>query len=443
VIHARESSPFAELSGFLVQQLEGGIGAADSARTPRLVVYACTAFAVLFLAWAALAPVDRVVRATGRVVPSSKAKTLQHLEGGVVSQIFVREGQRVAAGEPLVAVSDVLFDADRAEQRAKLSGLRARIARLRAEAQGDHQLGGAAASGESSANERLAFEARRARLEQTLSVLRAQASQKNAEMAELETRRAGLSTELDVAKRQLAVISDLHRKSAASQLELLDAQSRLERLTTQFREAEAGKPRMQAALRELAEKEKDATAQFRSEARTALAEAEVEAARLAPEMRKGEDRVQRTVMTAPTDGVVNRLFITTIGGVVKPGETVLELTPADGPVTIEATVNPADRAELREGLPTVVRLAAFDFTVFGTLKGTLNEISADTVSDERGERHFRARLDLEPASLKTFGHAVTPGLTASADIVVGRRTVLEYLLSPIRRVGAHALTEWK
>jgi adhesin transport system membrane fusion protein len=241
----------------------------------------------------------------------------------------------------------------------------------------------------------------------------------------------------------LSVVSGLIRKNAASQLELLEAQGRLERLTTQISEAQATVPRLRAALGELLEKEKDALAQFRSESRTALAEAESEAARLAPELRKGDDRVSRTVLKAPVDGVVNRLYATTIGGVVKPGETVLELTPEGAVRTVEAMVNPADRAELRPGLPAVVKLTAFDFTIFGTLTGKVTEISADTVSNDKGERYFRVRVAVDNDSLQRFGHEVTPGLIANTDIVVGQRTVMEYLVSPIRRMQSQALREWK
>ena len=292
-------------------------------------------------------------------------------------------------------------------------------------------------------NERMAFRARQERLQQTLNVLRAQAAQKNAEIAEIETRQRGLEAEMKVAREQLSVVSGLIRKNAASQLELLEAQGRLERLTTQISEAQATVPRLRAALGELLEKEKDALAQFRSESRTALAEAESEAARLAPELRKGDDRVSRTVLKAPVDGVVNRLYATTIGGVVKPGETVLELTPEGAVRTVEAMVNPADRAELRPDLPVVVKLTAFDFTIFGTLTGKVTEISADTVSNDKGERYFRVRVAVDNDSLQRFGHEVTPGLIANADIVVGQRTVMEYLVSPLRRMQSQALREWK
>jgi adhesin transport system membrane fusion protein len=434
-------TPGAALAGFLVDQLEGGIGGQEASRTPRLIVYACCAFVVLFLGWAALASVDRVVRAPGRVIPSTQANTIQHLEGGVVAEIFVREGEKVKVGQPLVSISDVLFDADREQQVARIDGLRARIARLRAEAGGvvNPDLG----AGELANNERMAFRARQDRLQQTLNVLRAQAAQKNAEIAEIETRQRGLEAEMKVAREQLSVVSGLIRKNAASQLELLEAQGRLERLTTQISEAQATVPRLRAALGELLEKEKDALAQFRSESRTALAEAESEAARLAPELRKGDDRVSRTVLKAPVDGVVNRLYATTIGGVVKPGETVLELTPEGAVRTVEAMVNPADRAELRPGLPAVVKLTAFDFTIFGTLTGKVTEISADTVSNDKGERYFRVRVAVDNDSLQRFGHEVTPGLIANTDIVVGQRTVMEYLVSPIRRMQSQALREWK
>jgi adhesin transport system membrane fusion protein len=153
--------------------------------------------------------------------------------------------------------------------------------------------------------------------------------------------------------------------------------------------------------------------------------------------------VRRTVVESPASGTVNKLFANTVGGVVKPGETLLELTPADEAVVIEAHASPAERGSLRAGLPVRVRVAAFDYTVYGTLDAKVSEISADSLADERGERYFRITAAVSPDSLRRFGQPLGPGMTVSADLVTGQRTVLQYLLSPVRGLAASALRDRK
>ncbi len=232
-------------------------------------------------------------------------------------------------------------------------------------------------------------------------------------------------------------------RNAASQQELLEARARLERLTTQQRDTESSLPRLNSAVQELQARLAEATAQFRSEARTALSEASVELKRLQEDMKTDDDRVQRTVVKATVAGTVNKLYANTVGGVVKPGETLLELTPGDGTVVIETRASPADRGALQVGLSAIVRVAAFDYAVFGTLRARVDEVSADSLVDERGERFFRVGLVVDPKSLAEFGQRLGPGMTLSADLVTGQRTVLQYLLSPIRGLQSSAFRERK
>ena len=394
----------------------------------------------------ALAKVDRVVHTSGRVVPSSKQQLVQHLEGGIVSKVFVREGDTVVKGQSLIAVSDLQANASLGEKRARLEGLVARATRLQAEADGAGRFsapaGGSAASPEMR-NQSDAFEARMARLQQSLRVIEEQQSQKRQEANEQDARRKGLAAELDVARQQLTLVQTMLSRNAASQLEFLDARARVERLATQVREAETAIPRLHAAAQELQARAAEARAQFRSESRTSLADARVDLQRLQQEIAADSDRVRRTDIVAPVAGVVNKLLFNTVGGVVKAGDTLLELTPSDAALVVETRVPPAERGALQTGQPTVVKVAAYDYTVFGTLSGRISEISADSLADERGERYFRVGIAVDPASLARFGQPVTPGMTISADAVTGQRTVLQYLLSPIRGLAATALRDQK
>lgn len=439
-VDAGAPSPMA----LLAAHFDGALGLQRQLRRPRAVVYAGALVTLALAVWMATARVDRVVHTAGRVVPSGKQQLVQHLEGGIVSKVFVREGDTVAKGQILIAVSDLQANSSLGEKRARLEGLNARAARLQAEAEGAGRL--AATAGVASPEMRHqsdAFEARMARLQQSLRVIEEQQAQKRQEAAEQDARRKGLSAELDVARQQLTLVQNLLAKNAASQLEFLDARARVERLGTQIREAETAIPRLQAAALELQARAAEARAQFRSESRTSLADARVEMQRLQQEIGADSDRVRRTDIVAPMAGVVNKLLFNTVGGVVKPGDTLMELTPNDATLVVETRVSPAERGALQAGQPAVVKVAAFDYTVFGTLSGQVSEISADSLVDERGERYFRVGITVDPDSLRRFGQAVTPGMTVAADAVTGQRTVLQYLLSPIRGLAATALRDTK
>ena len=444
-----DTAPHAPASGsastaWVLGQFDGSMGHARRLRLPRLILGSAAAIVAAMLAWAVWAQVDKVVRTQGRIVPSVKPQMIQHLEGGIVSKVFVREGDVVAKGASLVAVSDLMASSSRGEKRARINGLMARSARLEAEAEGASRVvwpTGVTSSAPEVRNENDAFMARQDKLRQSTRVLQEQAAQKRQEANEMEARRKGLAAEAEVAKQQLNLVNNMMARNAASQFELLEAKARVERLSTQSREAETAIPRIASAAQELQARMAEAQAQFRSEARSALTETKVELQRLQEDMRTEDDRVTRTVVTAPVAGTVNKLLANTVGGVIRPGETLLELTPADGAVVIEARATPAERGTLQVGQRAVVRVAAFDYTVFGTLPAKVTEISADSLADERGERYFRIGLLVDPASQQKFGQPLTPGSSVTADLVTGQRTVAQYLLSPLRGLGSTAFRD--
>jgi adhesin transport system membrane fusion protein len=429
----------------LMSTMEGALGDGRRLRRPRWYLYSALGFLALLVTWMSLAEVDQVVRTQGRLIPGSKPQLVQHLEGGIVSRVHVREGDKVLKGQPLVAVSDLLASSSRGERQARLNGLIARATRLQAEANGTRMQPPPAmpADSEEMRNETAAFAARQTTLMQTLRVLEEQINQRSQERIEQEARRRGLAAELDVARQQLAVIAGLQSKNAASQMELLEARARVERLTTQLKEAETALPRLLAAASELQARYSETTAQFRSEARSALADTRVELERLTQELTADADRVRRTEVVAPADGTVNKLLFNTVGGVVRPGETLLELTPANGDLSIEAKASPSERGVLQVGQTAIVRIAAFDFTTHGTVKAQVTEISADSLTDERGDRYFRVAMSLDAASVAAFGKPLTPGMTLLADSVTGQRTILEYMLSPIKGLANSAFRDRK
>ncbi|MES2024964.1 MAG: HlyD family type I secretion periplasmic adaptor subunit [Pseudomonadota bacterium] len=415
---------------------------------PKLFVLWLLAALFLLVVWAYFAPIDMVVRGQGRIVPSDHNQIIQHLEGGIVSTIAVREGAAVRKDQILITIKDVRASSDQGEGRVKLLGLRTRVARLTAEANGATQLSLPADIPLDAAavqSEQAAFVARQSKLNGELNILREQSTQRQAELSETTSRQKSLTDEYNLAQQQYQLVHAMYVKSAASQLEDIQAQSKAQDVRSRLNATSAMIPRLRAAISEAQAKVADGVSRFRAEARADLTTAETELARLSEEMKSRNDRVLRSEVKAPMDGVVNRIFVNTVGGVVKPGDPILEMTPIDDKVVVEANVNPTDRAELTIGKPARVKVTAYDYGVYGSMQGVVTEISADTVPEERGERHYRVKIevtrDIEHLKNADNGTPLMPGMTATADIVVGRRTVWQYLISPLNRFSQTALRE--
>ncbi len=405
-----------------------------SALSPRgKFVVLVTVSSTLLLAWSALARIDVIVRAEGRVVPAGKAQIVQHLEGGIVRKILAQEGEIVQAGQVLMELSDIQARTNLGQERSKSSALRGREARLMAESSGATEITFPADldDDEVKQTESSAFLARRTRLNEEVKVLRDQNGQKRGEIAEAESRRRNLASELNVAKQQYRVIEGLRQNGAASNLELLDSQSRVQRLASQIAEAESAIPRLRAAVAETESRISEVSARFRAEASAELTQVRSDLEKSELEIDTNKDRLDRNKVRAPVSGFINRLAVTTEGGVVRPGEVLMEITSNEKGVLIEARARPNDRANLRNGLPARVRIGAYDYATYGALHGVVTEVSADTLLDEREGRYYRVVLKTEPQDKEEM--STLPGMTAVADIVVGKRTVLSYLLSPLMR----------
>ena len=410
-------------------------------RDKKMLVLLMISF-VLLTVWASLATVDQIVRAQGRIIVASRAQVVQHLEGGIVSEILAKEGQKVKEGETLMRLSSVNASSTLQQGQSSLQALKATRARLEAEAKGltevvfvnDIPL-------QLRLMEQRTFEERLSRLRSEQSVIQQQVIQRQSELKEAQARSQSLSNELALAKQQATLLDNLQKRGAASQMELLEAQGRSERLNTQFRDVVNAIPRMLSAQAETSARLNESMSRFRAEARTELNQVSAEIARMGAVVGADTDRVSRTEVRAPAAGYINRLYFNTIGGVVKSGEPVLEITPSEGPLAVEARVRPDDRASLRTGLSTRVMIGAYDYTVYGALEGQVTEVSADTVPDENGQRYYRVQVQTLPAQGPLASEIILPGMTASADVVVGQRSVLSYLLSPLLRFSTRALRE--
>jgi len=389
----------------------------------------------LFL-WAAIAQVDVIVRTEGQIIPAGKSQIVQHLEGGIVRKILVQEGEVVAAEQPLMELSDIQTRSDLGQEQTKLDALRGREARLLAELNGRNSIVFPESLNDANVIrvETAAWQARRAQLAEETEVLQAQGLQKQNELAETNAKRQNLLAELDLANRQYLVIEGLRKNNAASEMEVLDSQMRIQRLKSQIAEATNAAPRLQAAQAEAEARVKEVTARFRAEVSSELTQVREELERSGHEIGTSVDRLDRNIVRSPVDGLINKLNVTTIGAVVRPSEILLEITPSDQRLVIQTRSNPNDRAHLRRGLPARVRVGAYDYATYGTFEGHVTEVSADTLSDEKGNRYYRVNVEVDVSTLVSRVRqpgVLVPGMAASADIAVGKRTILSYILSPL------------
>lgn len=415
----------------------GRIGRFFSESSPqRIFVVVLFALSIISILWAALARVDVVVRAEGRIIPAGKSQIIQHLEGGIVKRIMVKEGQVVTAGEPIMELSDIQARSNLGQDESRLAALRGREARLIAEVNGQKAINFPKDLKDENVIrvETAAWQARRSRLNEEIQALRARSSQKRNEISEITSKRQNLSGELELAQKQLKLMEKLRRNNAASELEVLDNQSRVQRLKSQISEATASIPRLEAARAEAESQMNEAAARSRAEASSALTQVREDLEKIKYGVDSNMDRLDRNIVRAPTSGFINKINIATIGGVVRPSEALMEITPDDQRIVIETRADPNDRANLRPSLPARVRIGAYDYATFGMLDGHVTEVSADSISDEKGWRFYRVNVEIDGSSasksIRQYG-ALIPGMTASADIIVGKRTILSYLLSPI------------
>jgi membrane fusion protein, adhesin transport system len=411
-----------------------------------LLLVVIAAFFVLFFAWASWATLDEVTRGDGRVIPSSQVQVVQNLEGGIVSAILVREGEIVERGQVLLRIDNVRAASDLRENRKRHLALLGALARLRAEVGktgidfGPQVLAGA---GEVARNEAALFDARQQALASELAILRSQALQRQQELAELQSSLAQLDGSHELALAELKITEPLAARRIVPQIDLLRLKREINDLEGELETTRLGIERIKSAADEADRRIEEKSLSFRAEAQRELVVVQAEADALEEKVAADTDRVQRTDVRSPVRGTIKQLFVNTVGGVIQPGEDLVEIVPLEDTLLVEAKVRPADIAFLRPGQPATVKVTAYDFSIYGGLDAVVEDISADTITDEEGERFYRIRVRTTGGALEKAGAPlpIIPGMTTEVDILTGEKTVLDYLLKPILRAQQTALRE--
>ncbi len=409
----------------------------------RRILWMAAAVVLSLLAWARVAEVDEVTRGEGRVIPSSQLQIAQAVDGGIIEDMLVHEGQVVTAGTILLRIDPTRFISNLRENRAEFLALTAKAARLQALTKGapyeppqeaidrvptivTHQ-------------QRLYISSLEERDAQ-VAIAREQRDQRQREAQEARARRDQAKRGLELAAQELAVTRPLVSSGAVSEVEVLRLEREVSRLTGERDQAIARILRLQSAIIESERKIEEVELALRNQWENQLSDTLARLESLGESQTALADRVAQAEVRSPVRGTIKRVLVNTAGAVVQPGQPLVEIVPLDDALLLEARVQPRDIAFLRPNQKAVVKFTAYDFAIYGALDAVVEHISADSVIDEQGIAYFLIRVRTNEATLGE-GLPIIPGMVAQVDVLTGKKTVLDYLLKPVLRAKAHALTE--
>lgn len=418
-------------------------------RSPRymtMVLVVISAVIAAAIAWMNFAEVDVVVRGQGKVVPSRQLQVIQSLEGGVVTEILVREGDLVGINQAVVKISDIAFSSSLEENRLLYLELKARIARLSAEASGIDFEPDEEVATEAPAllrSEESLYRSNLRQHDEEVSILEEELIQHRNELTEAQAKSRQVRRSLDLLSQELELKRPLVKKRLVSEIEYLQLQRSHNDLQGELENLEISIPRVRSTVEQGKGRIEQLRLDFSNKARRELNEANAEASRIAETQNALRDRVQRTTVRSPVKGTVTRLHINTLGGVVAAGGPIMEIVPFEDALLVEVQIEPADVANISTGQPSRLKFSAYDFAIHGALDAQVRFLSADTVTNEDGMSFYVARLEPDRSYLgpKSRPLPIRVGMTVEADIITGKKTILQYLMKPINRGLGKALRE--
>lgn len=430
------------LSRDFVVDADTAIVAQDPLRA-RKAIKATLIAAGIFLVWAMVAQVDEITKGEGKVIPSRQLQVLQSLDGGILNEILVKEGDQVREGQVLVKIDATRFLSNFKESRATYLSLLAKAARLRAVAEGTEFVPPPDVVKEAPGlvdQERTLYLNRKAELEAQVGIAREQLAQRNHELGEARARYEQAAQGLALTSKELTMTQPLIQSGAVSDVELLRLQRDVSRYSGEKNQAAAQSTRLQAAIGEAQKKIQEVELEFKNQARNELSDTQGKINSLGEGSVALSDKVKQADIKSPVNGTVKRLLYNTVGGVVQPGKDIIEVVPNEDTLLLEAKVLPKDIAFLHPGQQSNVKFTAYDFTVYGGLEARVEQISADSVVDDKGNAFYLVRVRTLKSRLGE-NLPIIPGMVAEVDILTGKKSILSYLLKPVLRAKQYALTE--
>ncbi|MCD4668270.1 MAG: HlyD family type I secretion periplasmic adaptor subunit, partial [Sulfurimonas sp.] len=400
----------------------------------------------MFIIWAYFAQIDEIARGDGDIVPSGENQMIQNLEGGIIDEILVKEGQTVEKGQLLVKIDNQKSKSSFSTNAIKAEALDAKIIRLRAEATGkafkvtkemQEQIPLLIK------NERSLYNTNKQQLQSKLNALKEQLSQRRHERKEAQSSRDSMKKSLKMIDEEVKMTKPMVVKGVRSKIDFLKLQREANEVRDRYNAARLSIPRLISAIEEVKSTIKETSLLYMSDAKLKLNEAVSELKAYRANSTALQDQVSRTLVRSPMKGIVQRLFVHTIGGVIQPGADILEIVPTDSTLLVEVKIKPSDIAFIYFGQKAIVKFSAYDFAIYGGLDGEVVLISADTITDQKENVFYTVRIKTNKNYLERNGEKlkIIPGMTVSVDIITGRKSVLDYILKPILKTKQYTFTE--
>jgi adhesin transport system membrane fusion protein len=405
-----------------------------------LIFWTVTIF--FFILWASLAQIDEIARGSGDVIPSNENQIVQNLEGGIVEEILIKEGSLVKKGEILLKINNEKSISTFESNEVKSMALEAKILRLNAQSLGepfDLTKADNEAIKPYIKDELSLYKTNINQLNSGLEVLNEQLIQKKNSQEDAKSKKEYLKKSLVMIRKEIAMTEPMVERGIASQVDLLRLQKEENNALDEFKSAQFAITRLGSEINENLHKIQEAKLSFKAKAKQELNEATAEYKRTVSNATALEDQVLRTIVKAPRDGVVQKLFVHTIGGVVKPGDNLIEIVPTNEKLLVNAKVKPSDIAFIYPSQKAIVKFSAYDFSIYGGLEGEVVSISPDTIKDKEENTYYIVRIQTQKSKLiQSKDMKIIPGMTAQVDILTGKKSILSYILKPILKTKQYA-----
>ncbi len=419
-------------------------------RKGRRIAYVLTFTAFLFFfifgTWASMAELDEVTRGDGTFVPAQKTQVIQNLEGGIITQIMVQEGDVVDKGDVLLRIDNSQATSTVKESKGQLLILSATVKRLTSELNDtalEYSKEEIEEAPDQVSDQTALYNARKRQQAAQVKVLENQARQRKQEISEVHSRIGQLKNSLNLAQQERNITKPLVDKGISPRLELIRIDRQVADLSGEIKTLRVSLPRLDGAVLEAKQRIDEMVLTTKAEISDELNRSRTEMKSIRERITAGVDTVQRTDIRSPVRGTIKELKRNTVGGVIRGGEDIVEIVPLDDTLIVEAKIRPSDRAFLRSGQKATIKVTAYDFSIYGGLEGKLERISASTIKDEEGESFYRVYLRTADNKIISKGKEleIIPGMTANVEILTGKKTVMDYLLKPILKARDSALRE--
>lgn len=411
----------------------------------KIILYIWVFVIAAFLTWANLAQIDELVRGEGEIVPSGENQLVQNLEGGIIESILVTEAQKVKKGQILVKIDNRKSQSTYTSSKLKSSELQAQIYRLEAESKAIDFLVSDEFMKKYSKlyhREKKLFQAHKNHINSQVMILNEQKFQIQSELKESLTRVLDLKRSLGFIQEEIDINIPMVEKGVKSKIDFLKLKREENEIRERYNVAKESIPRLQSSLKEIKAKKTETLNRFRSEAQEKLNELSAELLRINNKSHELQDQVYRTDVISPVNGHIQKLFIHTIGGVIKPGADIVEIVPSDATLWVEVNIKPSDIAFIYPSQKAMIKITAYDFAIFGALTGEVVSISADTIMDSKENRYYKVKIKTQMSQFDGNRKIILmPGMTVNADIITGKKSIMDYILKPILKTKQYMFSE--